>query len=127
MGKRRLPVLSRVEWDLMNEIWRRGQATVADVQRHFLSERGWEHNTVKTMMQRLVRKGYLRCDRSERSHLYRPAVDRDQTASHALTETLDKILEHGFGPLVAYAAERKKLSREEIKALKDLLEGDAAP
>ena len=38
---------------------------------------------------------------------------------------LDKILEHGFGPLVAYAAERKKLSENDIAKLKEILEKEA--
>ncbi len=120
----KLPHLSKVEWDLMNEVWRLGGATVADIHARFLEERGWSHNTVKTMMQRLVKKGYLRRDASRRAHFYQAIPERRQVARSALSDVLDRILEQGFGPLVAYAAERKKLSRREIHQLKEILEKD---
>ena len=126
MVRKLLPALTRVEWDLMNAIWRGGGSTVADLHARFLDQRGWSHNTVKTMMQRLVKKGYLHCDSTQKAHVYTPAAQRGQVAKAALAETLDRILEQGFGPLVAYAADRKKLTQEEIARLKEILkEGDA--
>jgi len=122
MGTRKLRDLTKVEWDLMNQIWRRRSVTVADVHRHFLKERGWSYNTVKTMMQRLVRKGYLVCDDSQRAHTYSPALTRGRVVKRTLAEALDRILDDGFGPLVAYAAKRRSLSDEEIMKLREILE-----
>jgi BlaI family penicillinase repressor len=122
MGKMQLPDLSKAEWDLMNVMWRRKQATVAEVCEDLSAERGWTHNTVKTMLQRLEKKGYLLRDATRHAHLYQPAVRRRQVVRRALATSLDKILDAGFGPLVAYAAERKGLSDEEIAALRKLLE-----
>ena len=126
MNRGKLRDLTKVEWDLMNRIWRRRSVTVGDVHGHFLRERGWSYNTVKTMMQRLVRKGYLLCDDSERAHTYRPAVSRRRVVRRTLAEALDRILDDGFGPLVAYAAKRRNLSDEEIEKLRELLEKGTA-
>lgn len=125
MGKGRLPDLSKVEWDLMNHIWRCRNVTVSNVHGHFSEERGWSHNTVKTMMQRLVKKGYLACDDSQKAHIYEPVVPRSRVLKETLGETLDRILDDGFGPLVAYAAERKDLSDKDIKQLRQMLAGEA--
>ena len=122
MRKAKLRDLSKMEWDIMNQIWCRRKVSVAEIYSHFLKKRRWSHNTVKTMMQRLVKKGYLICDDSQRAHIYRPAVPRRHVAGKALTETLDRILDDGFGPLVAYAARRKDLSDEEVTKLKEILE-----
>jgi BlaI family transcriptional regulator, penicillinase repressor len=124
MATQKLPSLTPVEWDLMNEIWRHRGATVADVHALFVGKRGWNHNTVKTMMQRLIKKGYLRRETSQRAHFYSPAVERSRVTARALGDTLDRILENGFGPLVAYAADRKNLSREEVAKLREILEGE---
>ena len=122
MPKRDLPNLSRAEWDLMNQIWRRRRASVADLRRDFRAERGWSHNTVKTMVQRLVRKGYLERDASQRAHIYEPAVRRRDVVRKALADSLDRILDDQLGPLVAYAADRRDLTDEEIETLRAIIE-----
>lgn len=122
MGKRKIRDLTKVEWDLMNQIWQRRNTTVADIHAHFLKERGWSYNTVKTMMQRLVKKGYLLSDDSQRAHTYRPALTRRRVVKRTLAEALDRILDDGFGPLIAYAAKRRDLTDEEIVKLSDILE-----
>ena len=125
MSKRERRDLTKVEWDLMNQIWRRRSVTVADIHAHFLEERAWSYNTVKTMMQRLVKKGYLVSDDSQRAHTYRPALSRRRVVKRALGEALDRILDDGFGPLIAYAAERRDLTDEEIMKLSEILEKEA--
>jgi predicted transcriptional regulator len=122
MGKRKLRDLTKVEWDLMNQIWRRKYTTVADIHSHFLKDRAWSYNTVKTMMQRLVKKGYLVSDDSQRAHTYRPALSRRSVVKRTLAEALDRILDGGFGPLIAYAAKRRDLTDEEIMKLSEILE-----
>ena len=122
MRKDKLPDLTKVEWDLMNRIWRDRTVTVANVHAHFLSERGWSYNTVKTMMQRLVKKGYLTCDDSQRAHVYKPGVSRVHTVRKAVAVTLDRMLEGELAPLVVYAARHHKLSEEEIMKLRQILE-----
>jgi BlaI family penicillinase repressor len=117
-----LPTLSRAEWDLMNQIWRRRRTSVADLRSHFHAEYGWTHNTVKTMVQRLVRKGYLKRDTSQRAHIYEPAVRRRDVVRKALADSLDRILDDQFAPLVAYAADRRNLTDEEIETLRTIID-----
>jgi BlaI family penicillinase repressor len=122
MRRKELPDLSKAEWDLMNQIWRHGRASVADLRSHFAPERGWSHNTVKTMVQRLVKKGYLRRDASQRAHIYGPAVRRRDVVRRALSDSLDRILDDQLGPLVAYAADRRDLTDEEIETLRAIID-----
>jgi BlaI family penicillinase repressor len=122
MGGRQLPDLSKAEWELMNHIWRCRRASVADIRAALLDQHGWTHNTVKTMAQRLVKKGYLRCDDSHRAHIYEPSVRRRDVVTRALSESLDRMLDDRLGPLVAYAAERRGLSDEEVATLRRLIE-----
>ncbi len=122
MSTPKLPDLSKVEWNLMNVIWRYKKATVSDVYAYFKERRGWSYTTVKTMMQRLVKKGYLESDASQRAHVYKPAVTRRSTVKKALSETLDRVLDDELAPLVAYASRRRNLSDEDIETLKKILE-----
>jgi predicted transcriptional regulator len=122
MDKLPLPDLTKVEWELMNVIWRRKNATVSDVHGHFLEKKRWSYTTVKTMMERLVRKGYLASDDSKVAHVYTAAVPRASAVKKVLAETLDRILDDSLSPLVVYASRRRNLSEKELLTLKALLE-----
>ena len=54
------PELSKAEWLIMNACWDRKNLTARDVHEAVAPQREWEYQTVKTMLDRLVEKGYLR-------------------------------------------------------------------
>ncbi len=60
--------------------------------------------------------------RRTRSAAGRAAVPRRPVAMKTLGEALDRLLDGGFGPLVAYAARRRNLSEAEIARLREILE-----
>ena len=46
--------ISDAEWDVMEIVWSRGQATAADVIAALAKDRGWNHRTIRTLLGRLV-------------------------------------------------------------------------
>ena len=58
--------LSDAQREIMDIIWDRGEATVAEVWRQFSARRPVARNTVLTLITRLVDKGWLIAARQER-------------------------------------------------------------
>src|SRR3954452_4729901 len=71
--------LGELETAVMEEVWRRGEATVRDVLDALNASQPREraYTTVMTVMTRLCDKGMLVRDRSGRRDVYRPTVSRD--------------------------------------------------
>ncbi len=117
-----LPELSKAEWLIMNVCWNGGELTARNVHEKAVTKREWEYQTVKTMLDRLVAKGYLRRRKLGPLCLYKQAVPRSKVVTKAVETFADTVLGSTFVPLFAHLAEGRTLSDEEIAALEKLIE-----
>ncbi len=66
--------LSPTEWMLMRICWRLGRTSVAAVMEESLKDSIHDYRTVQTLLNRLVKKGYLQADRKAKIHQFSPSV-----------------------------------------------------
>ncbi len=114
--------LTNSEWKVMKIVWERNSCAARDVYQRAGKEHGWAPTTVKTMLRRLVEKGYLTTTRVGNSFLYRPARPALKALIGAADALLENALEGTVGPLLAYMVKRSNLSAEELAELRDLLD-----
>jgi BlaI family transcriptional regulator, penicillinase repressor len=114
--------LSKNEWTIMNICWESGKATARQIYEEAAKSRQWEYQTVKTMLDRLVAKGYIAREKLGPLCLYKPAVTRTRTVARTIDTFWDTVLGKTFSPLFAHLAKGQKLSREEIASLRKVLE-----
>ena len=108
--------LTDAEHRIMEVIWRKGSATVADVTQELNDI--FAYTTVLTVMRILRAKGYLTCRKSGRAHVYSPRVDRDTAAKKAVRQLLTKFFAGSPGELVLSFLRDEELTPEELEALK---------
>lgn len=126
MAKRKTPPppLHELETLVMEEVWRRGEATVRDVLT--VLNRGAKeraYTTVMTIMSRLLRKGLLTRTRNGKSDLYRPVMSREEYShARAEAEVASLIDEFGDVALAHFAEQVGKLDRKQLRALRALAE-----
>ena len=89
--------LSQSEWKVMKIVWQRESCAARDVYQKAGRQHGWAPTTVKTMLRRLVEKGYLNTTRIGNSFLYRPT----RPAIKALVHAADALLENATQGTVA--------------------------
>ncbi len=75
--------------EIMNVVWNRGEATVADVWKALGVQRKVARSTVVTMLTRLQEKGWLCCDEDGHAFRYRAAVPREATLGDEGRQDLD--------------------------------------
>lgn len=98
-------VLGPLEQEVMDVVWRLGDATVRDVHDELSDGRRIAYTTVMTTMTRLAAKGMLERDTDGLAHRYRPAVSRDNYARSAVGEVLSWLLDRYPEPAASYLAE----------------------
>ena len=113
--------LSPTEWSLMHICWRLGEVPARAVHEASLSDRKRAYGTVKTMLERLVEKGYLQRRRLGPLWLYKPASSRTREIARAVDTFVTNVMQNAFSPLIAHFARREKLSPEEIRELKEII------
>jgi BlaI family penicillinase repressor len=118
MARKQSRTLTDGEHRIMEVLWQKGSATVADVADALAGENGTAYTTILTMMRILRVKGYLRCRKEGRAHVYSPRVDRDTAARKAVRQLLGKFFSGSPGELVLSFLRDEDLSPKELDELK---------
>ena len=112
--------LARLELQIMEILWARGNASIREIQEAFPEPRP-AYTTVQTTVYRLERKKAVRRARKvSNAHIFEPVVARE-AARHRL---LDDILSFFGGraqPMMAQLAEAGKLTLDDVRELEKLI------
>ena len=86
MSRKKSQDLTEAELRLMDVIWHKGSATVAEVSEALPKQLGLAYNTVLTTLRILEDKGYVRHTKSKegRAFLYHPVVDQKEASRNAV-------------------------------------------
>ena len=112
MAQRR-PLLSKAEWQLMNLCWKLGRSTARQIYEASLEQKRRDYQTVKTLLDRMAAKGYLRVEKLGRLCLFRPAVKRSRTVAAAIEEFLGTVLDNTPAPLFLHLTRKGRMTSRE--------------
>lgn len=111
----------------MEVLWKRGEATVAEVAEALSGKDGTAYTTILTMMRIMRDKGYLTCRKDGRAHVYKPRVAKDDAARKAVRQLLSKFFGGSPGELVLSFLREEDLSAEELDELKRRILEEGGP
>jgi predicted transcriptional regulator len=116
----KLPKLTRLELQILDTLWARGNASIREIQEAFPDPRP-AYTTIQTTVYRLEAKGAVRRTRKvSNAHIFEPIVARDI----ARVRLLDEILGFFGGralPMMTQFVEAGKLTMDDIRALEKAL------
>ena len=81
-----------------------------------------DYRTVKTLLDRIAKKGFLRIEKLGRLSLFVPTVTRRRAFAEVTAVFVDDVLKRSVTPLYLHLAERDDLSPEEIAFFRRQLE-----
>ena len=119
--------LTEAELRLMDVVWDKGRATVAEVAEALPKELGLAYNTVLTTMRILEDKGYLKHSKPKegRAFVYRAVVSREQASRSAVQHLLRRFFGNSAEALVLNLLEDENLSERELARVREMLKEDA--
>jgi len=118
--------LTEAEQRLMEVLWEKGSATVAEGAESLPRKLDLAYNTVLTTLRILEDKGYVQHTKPKdgRKFLYTPVVSRDQASHSALRHLLSRFFGNSAEALVLNLLEDEKLSDAERNRIRNLLKED---
>jgi BlaI family transcriptional regulator, penicillinase repressor len=114
--------LGQLQSEVLELVWQRGEATVADVVKHLGRNRTIAYTTVLVAMQKLEKKGWLTHRAEGRAYVYRPARSRAKAQAGALSEILDTVFGGDPKLLVTQLLDARPWSPDELADMRRLIE-----
>jgi predicted transcriptional regulator len=112
-------MLTNAEHRIMEVIWARGSATVAEVVEALEGKDAY--TTILTLIRILKAKGYLTCRKEGRAHVFTPSVDRNTVARKAAHQLLSKFFAGSPSELVLSFLRDEELTPEELDQIKEII------
>jgi BlaI family penicillinase repressor len=114
--------ISEAESQVMEVLWRESPLAAEDVAAAIGDSQEWELSTVKTLLNRLLKKKAIDALKDGRRYLYRPLIERADYVHAESKSLLDRLFDGRVAPLVAHFSAQRRLSKKDVAELKRLLE-----
>lgn len=114
--------ISEAESVVMEVLWSRQPLMAEDIVAALGEQQEWQEATIKTLINRLLKKGAISAEAQGRRYLYAPVLQREDWLHSQSAGLLDRLFEGRIAPLVAHFSKHKKLSKRDITELKKLIQ-----
>jgi predicted transcriptional regulator len=114
--------ISEAESVVMEVLWQRHPLGADDIIAALAQQQRWQEATVKTLLNRLLKKGAVAAEPDGRRYRYSPLLQREAWLRAQSTGLLDRLFGGRVAPLVAHFSQHRKLSKKDIAELKRLIE-----
>lgn len=114
--------ISEAESRVMQVLWERGPSTADEVMQSLSGVSDWQDATVKTLLNRLLKKGALAADAEGRRYRYRPLLAREAYVLEESRSLVERLFDGRIAPLVAHFSRHGQLDADDIAELRRLIE-----
>jgi len=114
--------LTPAEWKVMKVVWRRKECAARDVYEETRRAHDWAPSTAKSVLRRLVDKGYLTTTQVGNCYVYRPTATALQGLLGAADTLLETVLEGTTGVVLSHLVKNSRLSADELADLRTVLD-----
>jgi predicted transcriptional regulator len=114
--------ISSAESLVMEALWQKQPLAAEEVVAQIAAVQGWSEATVKTLLNRLLKKKAIAAEKDGRRYLYRPLVAREAYLQSESQGLLDRLFDGRLAPLVSHFSQSGKLSPQDLAELKRLIE-----
>lgn len=121
-SRKAAPHPTEAELAILQVLWRKGPATVREVHEALKPSRGTGYTTVLKLLQIMTEKGLVERDESQRSHVYRPLLEEQQTKRRLVGDLIDRVFSGSASSLVLNVLSERPASQEELAEIRALLD-----
>ncbi len=112
---------SQAEWEVLRVVWSVDKATSKNVSEVLKETQNWENATTKTLLGRLVKKGYLKTHKEGNRFVYEATIDEQEGVNNRLLELTDTFCSQSRGVAIAELIRQYKLSKEDKRMIEEAM------
>ena len=109
--------ISDSEWEVMRIVWTLDQAYSADIIKQLQAKKDWSESTIKTLIRRLVQKGFLQTSQDGRRLIYSPTVSQTEMMYQETKKLLDRMCDMHKGEVLIKLLKDSPVSKGDLMKL----------
>jgi BlaI family transcriptional regulator, penicillinase repressor len=113
--------ISHAEFEVLDALWQEHPATANEIIERLNQKKQWHDKTVKTLLNRLVKKEAINFEKEQRRYLYFPLVEREAYTQSESQSLIERMFSGRVSPLIAGFAKHKNLQKDDIEELKKII------
>jgi len=113
--------ISKAEFEVLDVLWAKHPATAQEIIERLNASKEWHDKTVKTLLNRMVKKQAINFTKQQRTYIYSPAFERSDYTLKESKSLLARMFSGKLAPMVSNFAKSDELSKEDIDELKALI------
>lgn len=114
--------ISQAEFEVLDALWEQHPATANELIERLNKDKPWHDKTVKTLLNRLVKKYAISFVKKQRSYLYSPLIAKETYTQAQSQNLIERLFSGRVSPLIAGFAKNKNLQKEDITELKAIID-----
>ncbi|WPC09304.1 BlaI/MecI/CopY family transcriptional regulator [Globicatella sp. PHS-GS-PNBC-21-1553] len=114
--------ITSAEWEVMRVVWAKSTLTSREIIDTLTNILDWKEGTIKSLLNRLVQKGYLKQDSSVKPMLYQATISANQALQTDLGEIMARSCTKDRGLHIEQLIQHETLSQEQCQMLIQLIE-----
>ena len=125
MAKAVTPKLGKVQLQIMQILWERGEATAREITDALNQTDAVAHSTTQTLLRKMEAKGAVTHTVQDRVFVFRPLSEKADISETAARDLLTRVFGGSVYGLVSHLLKHEAVSGDELQRLRELI--DAAP
>jgi BlaI family penicillinase repressor len=118
----RLPRLTPPQLEILRVLWKRPEATVAEIHEAVRAERPLAATTIATLLSRLEKRGLIAYRTEGRQYVYRAVLKEEDARQHALVEVTRGLFAGDVPSMVSQLLSSHELRRGDLARVRELIE-----
>ena len=114
--------LSENEWYIMQVLWEKSSASLRELCDALSESKGWTKHAISSFLKRMIEKGAISVDESEKVKNYIPLWNKDETILEETQSIMERVYKGNLLLMVSNAVKEQKLTKEEIDELRSMLD-----
>ena len=127
-SKERKIEMTEVEWEIMRIVWDKEPCAAGTVQEELAlrnknheDSSGKAYSTIKTTMDRMVEKGFLKINKVRNLQLFKSCISEVDAKHREFRKMLKRAFDGALTPMMQFLFEHEGISKDEASRLRELV------
>ena len=114
--------ITDAEWKIMDVLWSHSPASSSEIVEMLQKTTEWSPKTIRTLLTRLISKGFVCVNDASNPWVYEPAVARQKCVQQKTKSFIDRIFNGSANLMFLQFVKEQDLTTEQIEEFKQILD-----